>query len=478
MQNKYRVVIGVENHIQLKTNSKMFSAGPISFGKSPNSQVHPMDIGYPGVLPTVNKKGVELAILACHALHMKIDTHMRFDRKNYYYSDLSKGFQITQQFNPIGRDGYIDICFNSENKRIDIERLHIEEDTAKQIHTGGYSGLDYNRSGIGLIEVVSQPVMHSADEVVSYVKKLREIVIFSGISDGKMAEGSFRCDVNISLQTNTELISHKVEIKNLNSFANIRTAVQYEIKRQSALFDKGESITQSTRRFDEKTQTTILMRTKESDVDYRFFTEPNIQPIALSKTWITELKNQLPLLPGDIRSNLTQKYKLPMKGVNLLLQDVRLWHLFEQTLPKVKNYKVLLNLIIGDILSYYKTNIISDNDFQLKPHELSILISKMDDDQISSKQGKFILQHLLKGDLTVDNIIKKYQIVYINDRGQLEPIVNKVLQANQDFLTANANNAKRIEKFLIGKIMQVTAGNCSPRLVKTIITEHLKSLTE
>jgi aspartyl-tRNA(Asn)/glutamyl-tRNA(Gln) amidotransferase subunit B len=279
----FEVIIGIENHVELKTKSKMFADSPVSFGMIPNSQVNEVDLGYPGALPSVNKEGVRLAILAVNALQMNLDPLLIFDRKNYFYPDLAKGFQITQQFFPIGSNGQLTIKLdNGTEKVIEIERLHIEEDTAKQIHKDETTFIDYNRSGIGLIEIVTKPVLRSAEQAVKYVEKLRETLLFLGVSDVKMNEGSLRCDVNISLRPiGSEKFSHKVEVKNLNSLANIKKAVEFEIQRQTKILLNNEIVEQETRRFDEAKQETVSMRSKSDALDYKYFTEPNISPIQL-----------------------------------------------------------------------------------------------------------------------------------------------------------------------------------------------------
>lgn len=280
MQN-FEIIIGVENHVELKTNSKMFSPSKVSYGQTPNTLANEIDLAYPGTLPSVNKKGVELAILACNALNMQIDTLLTFDRKNYFYPDLTKGFQITQQFNPIGTNGSLEITLENGNKKvIEIERLHIEEDTAKQVHKDNLTYLDYNRSGVGLIEIVTKPVLRSAEEACLYVEKLREILLFLNVSDVKMNEGSLRTDLNISLRPyGSDKFSNKVEIKNLNSISNIKKAVEFEINRQKEILLKNQIVEQQTRRFDDQTSSTILMRSKIDSIDYRYFREPNIFPI-------------------------------------------------------------------------------------------------------------------------------------------------------------------------------------------------------
>ncbi|MBY7703990.1 Asp-tRNA(Asn)/Glu-tRNA(Gln) amidotransferase subunit GatB [Vibrio harveyi] len=283
--NNFELIIGIENHVELKTNTKMFSSAPVTFGKKPNTQVNEVDMAYPGSLPTVNKKGVELAILACNALNMKIDTLLKFDRKNYFYPDLTKGFQITQQFNPIGSEGKLEITLPDNSKKvIEIERLHIEEDTAKQVHKDDLTYIDYNRAGVGLIEIVTKPVMRSADEACAYVEKLREVLLFLNVSDVKMNEGSLRTDLNISIRPlGSKSFSNKVEIKNLNSISNIRKAIEFELNRQREIILSNKIVEQETRRFDDQTNSTVLMRSKSDALDYRYFREPNILPIQLDE---------------------------------------------------------------------------------------------------------------------------------------------------------------------------------------------------
>ena len=285
---EYDVTIGIEIHVQLKTNTKMFSGAPTSFGRKANTCVNEIDLGHPGTLPEVNKEAVRKAIQACTALHLTIDPLVKFDRKNYYYSDLPKGYQITQQFHPIGRDGYVEIESDGQIKKIRIERIHMEEDTAKQFHLTNFSLIDFNRAGTPLIEIVSRPDMKNGQEAEAYVEALRQTLYYLGVSDVKMEEGSMRCDVNISLAPKgSRTLGVKNEIKNINSISHIGKAVEYEIQRQSALLEAGEEVHQETRRFDDKTNTTISMRVKEGTVDYKYFPEPNIFPIRLDSIQFT-----------------------------------------------------------------------------------------------------------------------------------------------------------------------------------------------
>ncbi|HCV55545.1 MAG TPA: Asp-tRNA(Asn)/Glu-tRNA(Gln) amidotransferase GatCAB subunit B, partial [Erysipelotrichaceae bacterium] len=284
---EYDVTIGIEIHVQLKTVTKMFSGAPTSFGRQANTCVNEIDLGMPGAMPEVNREAVAKAIQACTALHLTIDPLVKFDRKNYYYSDLPKGFQITQQFHPIGRDGYVEIDTPEGKRKIRIERIHMEEDTAKQFHLTKVSLLDFNRAGTPLIEIVSKPDMHNGQEAEAYVEALRQTLYYIGVSDCKMEEGSMRCDVNVSIAPKGAAhLGTKNEIKNLNSISHIGKAVDYEVERQKKVLESGGTVFQETRRFDEKTGTTVMMRRKEGNVDYKFFPEPNIFPILLDPEWI------------------------------------------------------------------------------------------------------------------------------------------------------------------------------------------------
>ena len=293
----FEAVIGLEIHVEMNTKSKMFSSAPVRFGVEPNTCVAPFDVAFPGTMPTVNKQAVINAIRACHALHMNIDDELWFDRKNYFYSDLPKGYQITQRNRPIGKEGYLDIETSLGKKRIHFERLHIEEDACKQIHYKDYTLLDFNRAGKSLIEMVSKPEINSAKEALKVVEKIRSIVTFLGVSTGKMEEGTLRCDVNVSLRPiGSTVLGFNVELKNINTLNNIYRAIEFEIKRQKASLLSGEPVKKETRRFDEIKKETVVMRDKNEDVDYKYFIEPNIPPIKLSSEFIKEAIESSPEL--------------------------------------------------------------------------------------------------------------------------------------------------------------------------------------
>jgi aspartyl-tRNA(Asn)/glutamyl-tRNA(Gln) amidotransferase subunit B len=477
--NNFEVVIGIENHIELKTKTKMFAPAPVSFGSEPNTQISSVDLGYTGALPTVNREGVRLALLACNALNMKIEPLLRFDRKNYFYPDLVKGFQITQNYHPIGSNGTLKATMpNGEVKEFTIERLHIEEDTAKQNHIGETTYLDYNRSGIGLIEVVSNPVMRSADDAVAYVDHLREIVLFLGVSDAKMNEGSLRCDVNISLRPyGAKEFGNKVEIKNLNSLNNVRKAIEFEIKRQSKMLLNGEVVDQETRRFDEATQETILMRKKSSAVDYRYFREPNIHPIQLDAKWIDDVLKNSPELAETKRTRYLEKLKLDMKEVNYLLSDLTLVDFFERTLVLINEPKKIANLIISDIQSLVNATNTPLNESKLTVENFAALIQKMNDGVISSKHVKIILPIIFEKDVNVDQIIEEQNLKLISDRDTIEKLLLPIVEQNHDLIkTQYENRPERVEKQMMGQLMKVTGGNVNPEVGMDVIVTLIKKV--
>ena len=355
----FEAVIGLELHIEMKTKSKMFSSSPVTYGEPANTMTSPFDMAFPGTLPTVNKQAVINAIRVCNALHMNIDHELCFDRKNYFYSDLPKGYQITQQARPIGSNGYLDI----NNKRIGIERLHLEEDTCKQVHYKDYSLLDYNRAGIPLIEIVSLPNIRSGEEAKEFVEKIRAIVTYLDVSDGKMEEGSLRCDVNISLRkVGEKRFGTKVEIKNLNSVSNVQKAIEYEIKRQEKVLLDGNKVNQETRRYDEIRKQTTIMRVKIDDVDYKCFTDPNIPPIKLSDDFIKEAIETSPELPEE-KALRYKELGLSKYDIKQLLMDKDISLYYDNCLRSNASAKLLANWIISDVQAILNKDGISIKDF-------------------------------------------------------------------------------------------------------------------
>ena len=339
----YETVIGIEIHCELKTKTKMFSSAPVSVSSLPNTCVNEIDLGHPGTLPSLNKEAVRLSLMACMALNCEIDPLIKFDRKNYYYSDLPKGFQITQQFYPIGKNGYLDIPTDNGVKRIRINRLHMEEDTAKQYHSDDETWIDFNRAGTPLVEIVSEADIRSAQEAMAYVEKLRNILVYLGVTDGKMEEGSLRCDVNISLrEVGSEAFGVKTEIKNLNSISNIEKAVQSEVIRQTELLENNQPVEQATRRYDDVQKTTILMRMKEGSVDYKYFPEPNIPPVLIDSNWMKSIQENLPELP-DRREKRYMDAGLNAYDAGQLIQNKALSDFFDELIQETSYVKLAAN---------------------------------------------------------------------------------------------------------------------------------------
>ncbi|AHI52472.1 Asp-tRNA(Asn)/Glu-tRNA(Gln) amidotransferase subunit GatB [Spiroplasma culicicola] len=477
--NNFEVIIGIENHVELKTKSKMFSPAPVSYGEEHNTQICEVDLGYPGALPSVNQEGVRLAILACNGLNMQIDELLRFDRKNYFYPDLVKGFQITQQYHPIGKNGFIIVKDeNGNDKKIDIERLHIEEDTAKQIHKGDTTYIDYNRSGIGLVEIVSRPVIRSAKEAVDYVNNLREILLFLGISDVKMNEGSLRCDVNISLRPyGYPEFGPKVEIKNLNSLNNVKKSIEFEIQRQSKLILSGQEVQQETRRFDENIQETVLMRTKSDAVDYRYFREPNINPIKLDSAWIKATIDASPELASVKRNRYLNDYTFNEEETNYILASLELTNFFEETVKLNVEPKKVLNYLLTDIKALMNKDNISIDQSQLTPNDLKTIVDLLDKGEISSKHVKTLLPIAFSSNQSVEQIIEGHNLKLINDEQTIKNYLTPIVETNRNLIVEQyESRPERVEKTIMGQLMKETGGNVNPEKANLIINEMIQSV--
>ena len=470
--SQYDVTIGIEIHCELKTKTKMFSSAPTSFGEVANTCVNEIDLGHPGTLPCVNKHAIELAIKACTGMHCAIDPLVRFDRKNYYYSDLPKGYQITQQFFPIGKDGYVEIDVDGEKKKIGIERIHMEEDTAKQFHkeTGTY--IDFNRAGTPLIEIVSRPDMHSAKEAAAYVETLRKNLFYLNVSDVKMEEGSMRCDVNISLSADENTLGTKVEIKNLNSIANVQKAVQAEIERQSALLDSGEEVEQATRRFDEAQKTTILMRKKEGNVDYKYFPEPNIFPIQLDAAWIQNIQDHLEELPDARIERFMRDYGLNDYDAGVLVADRAMADYFEAVAKQTKETKKAANWIIGDMSAWLNKNAKNFETIEVEPQALATLIDLISKGEISGKQGKVVFEEVMLGK-DPKQVVEEKGMKQVSDDGAILALVNSVLDANPQSIEDYKNGKDRAIGFLVGQVMKASKGQANPKRTNELIREEL-----
>lgn len=470
--SQYYTTIGIEIHCELKTNTKMFSGAPVRFGEVANTCTSAVDLALPGTLPCVNKEAVRLAIKACTGLHCTIDPLIKFDRKNYYYSDLPKGYQITQQFHPIGRDGYVEIETEEGPRKIRIERIHMEEDTAKQFHKDTGTYIDFNRAGTPLVEIVSRPDMHSAEEAAAYVDTLRQILLYLNVSDVKMEEGSMRCDVNISLSPDPDTLGTKTEIKNLNSIANVQKAVAAEIERQSALLDAGEKVEQATRRYDETQKTTILMRKKEGTVDYKYFPEPNIFPIQLDPAWIEEVQNSLEELPDARKARFMKDYGLSEYDAGVLVNAPEMADFYEETVKTAKNPKKAANWIIGDVSAWLNKNSKKFKDIPCTPKAIADLVNLIEDGTISGKQGKEVFEEVMLGKDPAA-VIEEKGMKQLSDDSAILAIITQVLDANPKSIEDYKNGKDRAVGFLVGQVMKASKGQANPKKANQLVREQL-----
>ena len=470
----FEAIIGLEIHVEMKTKSKMFSSAPVSFGDKPNTNVAPLDMAFPGALPRVNRQAVIHAIRLCHALNMSIDDELLFDRKNYFYSDLAKGYQITQYRRPIGKDGYIEINTSNGIKRIGIERLHIEEDTCKQAHINGYTYLDYNRSGIPVVEIVSQPDIRSGDEARLFVEKIRSITSFLGVSDGKMEEGSLRVDVNISIRPiGSNKLGKKVEIKNINTLNNIKRGINFEIKRQQMVLLSGQSIKQDTRRYDETLRQTLPMREKTDAIDYKYFIDPNLPPIKLSKEFIDDAIRTSP----ELAETKYLRYKslgLSDYDSGLLVEDKATSNYFDEMIKSGVNPKLCANWLLVDIRTILKANNIDIKDFDVPPSDVAELIKLIEEGIISNTQAREVLGYMFKDHKSPSQVIYELDIGLIHDRDVLLEYIDKVLEENQQAIFDYKNGKNRVVGLLVKQVIKLSFGKANPKITSDLIIERLK----
>lgn len=471
---EFQAVIGLELHIQLKTKSKMFSSAPVSFGKTPNTMTESYDIGYPGTMPSVNKQAVISCIQVAHALNMKIDNLLMFERKNYFYSDLPKGYQLTQQFRPMGSDGFLSISIKDIIKTIGVERVHLEEDTCKQVHYSDYTLLDFNRAGIPLIEIVTKPDIRSGEEALLFVKKIRSIVTFLGVSDGKMENGSLRCDVNVSLkEENSIIFGTKVEIKNLNSLNNIKKAIDYEVYRQKNLLESGGRVKKETRRFDEGSNKTVVMREKQDDIDYRYFTDTNIPPIVLSESFISKVIDESLELP-DKKLIRYKELGLKEEDCNLVLSDIELSKYFDELIFLGADPRISLNWINVEIQGYLKRFDISVSDFKINPKTLSELIILIQDRKLSNNQAKRVFAEMLKNPECSHKLITNSLNADNFEMNNLKVIILEVLSSNNQSVIDYNNGKEKALDYLVGQVMKRINGLIDVIQIKEMIIKEIK----
>lgn len=448
----------------------MFSSAPVSFALSPNTSVNAIDMGFPGTMPSVNKQAVINAIRVAHALNMKIDDTLKFERKNYFYSDLPKEYQLTQQFRPLGSDGYLLINTSMGEKRIKIERLHLEEDTCKQIHFSNCTLLDFNRAGIPLLEIVTEPDIQNGEEAAKFVEQIKLIVSYLDVSDGKMENGSLRCDVNVShKEKDSNKLGTKVEIKNLNSISNIQKAIDYEIYRQTNILSSGETIAKETRRFDESSKKTILMRVKTDDIEYRFFTDPNITPIKLSKEFIEDAISSSPEL-ANAKLERYKKMGLNDYDSQLLIAEKDVSIYYDEASKYGVDPKLLANWIIGEVQKYLKINKLSIREFKLPPSYLAELIKLIDEGKISNKQARDIFLKV------IDNPVPPTSLVIdeLGDGETLKSLVKEVVDANEQSVNDYKNGKEKALNYIFGQVIKKADGKVNPILASKLVLEEIK----
>ncbi len=471
----YKTIIGLEIHVELATKTKMFCSCINAFGGEANTHCCPVCIGLPGGLPVLNKTAVEYAIKAGIAFNSKINTKTRMDRKNYFYSDLVKGYQISQDDIPLCEEGYVEIQLENETKKVRLQRIHIEEDTGKQIHSDKEDTLiDYNRSGVPLIEIVTKPDMTTPEEARLFLEKLRATLKYIEVSDCKMEEGSLRCDVNINVVDNeTGAKTNITEIKNLNSFRAAVKAMEYEEQRHIALLKEGKNTVKETRRWDDAKNETITMREKGGVADYRFAPDGDIAPIEISHEWIEEIKNNLPELPHDKKERFIKEYDLSEYDAGVLTASKELAFFFEETIKYIDDSKLVSNWIMGDVLRRLKDEEVEIQDTVLTPKYLGQLISIVKDGKINNNTGKKVLKEIFDTGKDPETIVKEQGLIQISDEGELKEIVAKVLDENEQSIIDYKNGKDRAIGFLVGQIMKASKGKANPQIVNKMVIDMI-----
>lgn len=465
--------IGIEVHVELKSKGKVYSTSKNAFSNEPNTFVDVIDLGYPGTLPKLNKEVIDMALKASLACHCNIHTMMHWDRKNYFYPDLPKGYQITQQDTPIGYDGYLEINLDGTPKKIGLERIHIEEDTCKSIHSLSGTMLNFNRAGVPLIEIVSKPDMTSPEEAVAYLETLRETLLYLGISDVKIEEGSMRCDCNVSLhEEGSNILGTKCEIKNIGSISNVGLAIQYEVKRQREILENGGVIREETRRFDDHDNSTILMRVKETGNDYRYFPEPDIPYVEIEEEWINNVKQNMPVLPTELRTYY-RSVGINENMIQTLISNIELSKYLE-TVKTECDPVTASTLLTGEILSYLNKKECTLESLSISKDQFLTLVSMIHEKSISSKQVKELLPHWLESKKDPKVLVKELGMEQVTNKEELLSMVQKVVKENPQSIEDFKNGLDRAMKYLMGQIMKESHGKANPQLVSSLLLEELK----
>jgi len=479
LSKDFEIVIGLEVHAELKTQTKIFCSCSTAFGAEPNTQTCPVCAGFPGMLPVLNEKVVELAIKTGLALHSEIPEVCKFDRKNYFYPDSPKAYQISQFDLPVCVGGFVDIDVNGQKKRVGITRAHMEEDAGKLVHQGDitttpFSLVDLNRCGVPLLEIVSEPDMRSAQEARAYMEKLRSMLLFAGVSDCKMQEGSLRCDANVSIRPiGQKEFGTRTEIKNLNSFRALERAIEYEANRQKEALEDGEEIIQETRTWDEEKQLTRSMRSKEEAHDYRYFPEPDLPPLKISSEWVEKIRGQMPEMPDQAQIRLVEEYGLPEYDAGLLTLTPENLIFFDQCLKEYPDAKTVSNWMMGELGRLLNQNNLEIGECNIKPIDLVQMLKAIEDGSISGKMAKAVFEEMFASGKSPALIIKEKGLVQISDEGTLVPVIEDIVKANPRVVEDYKNGKDKALGFFIGQIMKSTRGQANPALVNKLLKECL-----
>ena len=474
---KYKAVIGLEMHCEIKSNAKVFSLAKNDFSEIPNINVSLIDMAFPGMLPTLNKECVRKSILAALIFNCQLPAYLSFDRKNYYYPDLPKGYQITQMHNPIGTNGFITITCSNYEKKVYIHDIHLEEDSASMDHFSDVSLINYNRAGIPLLELVTEPCLNSAEEAVSFLEEVRRIYQYSDISNADTKKGQIRCDVNVSIMDeDSNELGTKVEVKNVNSFSNVFDTINYEIDRQSKLKDAGRynEVVQETRRWDEDSKTTISMRSKADAIDYKYFTDPNIPKFKIDASWVESIKKTIPELPRERKKKYIDIFGLSEYDANILIKTKEYADYYEECVSLDIDKKLAANYLIVNIIAYLNKEAISLNEFYLKPIYLKEILDELRNGNISSKQAKEIFYKSLEERCEPKNFITKDN-TQVSNKEQIESIINTILENNINQVEAYKSGKTNIFDFFVGQVMRETKGKANPTITKEIHTDKLNN---
>ena len=477
----FETIIGLEVHVELNTNSKIFSPTPAHFGQDPNANTNVIDWSFPGVLPVMNKGVIDAGIKTALALNMAIHKDMHFDRKNYFYPDNPKAYQISQFDEPIGYNGWIEIeLADGSTKKIRIERAHLEEDAGKNTHgTDGYSYVDLNRQGVPLIEIVSEADMRSPEEAYAYLTALKEIIQYTGVSDVKMEEGSMRVDANISLRPyGQKEFGVKTELKNLNSFNNVRKGLEFEVERQAKILRSGGQIRQETRRYDEANKATILMRVKEGSADYRYFPEPDLPLFEINDAWIEEMRTELPEFPQKRRERYVSELSLTVYDASQLTASKATSDFFEKAVALGGNAKLVSNWLQGEVAQYLNTENTTIEHIQLTPENLVEMIDIIQDGTISSKIAKKVFIHLAKNGGSARAYVEKAGLAQISDPAVLIPIIHQVFADNEAAVADFKSGKRNADKAFTGFLMKATKGQANPQVAQQLLAQELQKLLD